>query len=81
MKSTLSLPIVHNHNLPLYPPTIEDNKDVITITLQYQAVSQSCQGEWKQYVRNYKKSEYNINSVSKEITDFIKWYYRGYYEL
>jgi hypothetical protein len=81
MKSILSLPIVHNHNLPLYPPTIEDNEDVITVNLQYQSVSYACQGEWKQYVRNYKKSEYNLNAVSKEITDFIKWYYIGHFDI
>ena len=75
MKAILSLPIIHNNKLPLYPPTIEDNKDVITVTLQYQAESYACQGEWKKYVRNYKKSEYDSNTVSTELTNFIKWYY------
>lgn len=81
MKAILSLPIIHNKKLPLYPPTIEDKKGVITVTLKYQEVYYACQGEWKQYVRNYKKSEYDSNAVLKEITDFIKWKYTRYFDL
>ena len=82
MKSTLSLPIIHNNkDLPIYPPTLESDGEFFIVRFKYQSLSLECQGDWRIYKRKIKKSEYDFNAVSKEITDLVKWYYRGYYEL
>lgn len=76
MKATLSLPIIHNNkDLPIYPPTLESDGEFVTVTFKYQSLSLECQGDWRTWEKKIKKTEFNLNSVTTDITNLVKWYY------
>lgn len=77
MKAILSLPIIHNNkDLNIYMPTVEDLGEFVVVKLKYQRVLQhNYLGSWTEYTRKIKKSDYNLNAITTELTDFVKWYY------
>ncbi len=77
MKAILSLPIIHeNRDLPINMPTVENVGGFVIVTLNYQRIVQnSYLGKWTQFTKKIKKSDYNLNSITTELTNFVKWYY------
>lgn len=76
MKSTLSIPIIQNNkDLPIYPPTLESDGEFFIIRFKYQSLSLECQGDWRMWERKIKKTEFNLNSVTTDITNLVNWYY------
>lgn len=77
MKAILSLPIIHeNRDLPINMPTVENVGGFVIVKLKYQTVLQNNYlGSWAEFTRKIKKSDYNLNTISKELTNFVKWYY------
>ena len=77
MKAILSLPIIQNNkDLPINMPTVENVGGFVIVTLNYQRIVQnSYLGKWTQFTKKIKKSDYNLNSITTELTNFVKWYY------
>ena len=77
MKAILSLPIIHeNRDLPINMPTIENVGGFVIVTLNYQRILQhGYPGKWTQFTKKIKKSDYNLNTITTELTNFVKWYY------
>jgi len=77
MKAILSLPIIHeNRDLPISMPIVENVGEFVLVTLKYQVILQNnYPGKWTQFTKKIKKSDYNLNSITTELTNFVKWYY------
>jgi len=77
MKAILSLPIIHeNRDLPISMPTVENVGEFVLVTLKYQVILQNNYlGKWTQFTKKIKKSDYNLNTITTDLTNFVKWYY------
>lgn len=77
MKAILSLPIIQNNkDLPIGVPTVENLGEFVIVKLEYQIVLQNNYlGFWTKWTRKIKKSDYNLNTITTELTNFVKWYY------